>query len=131
MVSSRVGEMITTCGLPPGCLTFDSVSKACKIGSINAAVFPDPVWAHAIRSLLARMIGMAVFWIGVGSLYPDFSIFDNSKSDNPDSRKLNIGAGAELPVTLILMLSYFAKFIPEVIPWLNISFSSFDGSGGM
>lgn len=35
------------------------------MGSKNAAVLPEPVWAHAMRSRPAMMIGIEYCWIGV------------------------------------------------------------------
>ena len=40
-----------------------------RMGRRKAAVFPEPVWAQAMRSLLLRMMGMACFCTGVGLLY--------------------------------------------------------------
>ena len=40
-----------------------------RMGRRKAAVFPDPVWAQAMRSLLAMMMGRAYFWTGVGLEY--------------------------------------------------------------
>ena len=40
-----------------------------RIGKRKAAVLPEPVCAHAIRSLLPIMIGTACFCTGVGLLY--------------------------------------------------------------
>ena len=39
------------------------------MGNKKAAVFPEPVCAHAIRSLCAIMIGTAYFCTGVGFMY--------------------------------------------------------------
>jgi hypothetical protein len=35
-------------------------------GRMKAAVFPDPVWAHAIKSRFSMAAGIATFWMGVG-----------------------------------------------------------------
>ena len=40
-----------------------------RIGRRNAAVFPDPVWAHAITSRFPRIIGIEYFCTGVGLEY--------------------------------------------------------------
>ena len=37
-----------------------------RTGRRKAAVFPEPVWAQAIRSRLPTIMGMAYFWTGVG-----------------------------------------------------------------
>lgn len=39
-----------------------------RMGRVNAAVLPVPVWAMPIRSCPARMGGMAAVWMGVGSV---------------------------------------------------------------
>ena len=39
------------------------------IGNKKAAVFPEPVWAQAIRSLPSIIIGTACFCTGVGLEY--------------------------------------------------------------
>mmetsp|Transcript_13552 Transcript_13552/g.32928 ORF Transcript_13552/g.32928 Transcript_13552/m.32928 type:complete len:264 (-) Transcript_13552:1314-2105(-) len=40
------------------------------IGNRNAAVLPDPVWAHAMMSCPEQRIGSACFCTGVGTTYP-------------------------------------------------------------
>lgn len=40
------------------------------MGTRNAAVFPEPVRAMAATSTPARMSGMVLRWIGVGTRYP-------------------------------------------------------------
>lgn len=40
----------------------------CAMGKMKAAVLPEPVCAHAIRSRLASAMGMAYFCTGVGFL---------------------------------------------------------------
>lgn len=51
---------MTACGYPMSFSTgFSTI--ALIIGSKKAAVFPEPVWAQAIRSLPCLMIGIAVF----------------------------------------------------------------------
>ena len=51
-----------SCGGPP-------LHTMERMGRRKAAVFPEPVWAHAIKSLLAIMMGRAYFWTGVGLWY--------------------------------------------------------------
>lgn len=60
------------------------------IGRTNAAVFPDPVWAHAMMSFPAQMMGRAHFWTGVGSLYPLRAMFRWSWSPRFNCAKLSI-----------------------------------------
>lgn len=38
-------------------------------------VFPDPVWAHAIKSRPASIIGMLYFCTGVSLEYPALAMF--------------------------------------------------------
>src|SRR2546426_619873 len=60
--SSRVGTRISArsaCPLSPP-------ASRWRIGSMNAAVLPVPVWAEPIRSRPARASGIASCWIGVG-----------------------------------------------------------------
>ena len=45
------------------------------MGTRKAAVFPEPVWAQDMRSLLARMMGIECFWTGVGFVYLASSMF--------------------------------------------------------
>lgn len=45
-----------------------------SIGSINAAVLPVPVAAHAHKSRPARASGIQAAWIGVGSMNPQLLI---------------------------------------------------------
>ncbi len=52
--SSRVGARISARTPRPGW-----VARCCRIGSMNAAVLPVPVWAIPIRSRPVRMGGMA------------------------------------------------------------------------
>ena len=67
-------------------------------GNKKAAVFPEPVWAHPIRSRPLMIHGMAVFWIGVGFLYPDFSILSTRICLNPILSNEETGAGAFSPL---------------------------------
>lgn len=39
------------------------------MGKQKAAVLPEPVWAHAMRSRPCRQMGMEYFWTGVGLSY--------------------------------------------------------------
>jgi hypothetical protein len=41
-----------------------------RMGKTNAAVFPVPVCAQAIKSLPAKITGIAFSWIGVGLSKP-------------------------------------------------------------
>lgn len=155
IASSRVGETITTYGRPIRTSHWSDI-KLCIIGRRKAAVFPLPVWAQAIKSrlpcgkktkfkrsrfiriclntninkikLLTIIMGMPCFWIGVGTLYPLFSIFSWSKL--PKSRSLNdwIGLGAALrdgSLTLTGILLNLSKLMPVCIWLLNSSSSGF------
>ena len=42
------------------------------MGKQKAAVFPEPVWAQAIKSLPFRQMGMEYLWTGVGLVYLHF-----------------------------------------------------------
>ena len=58
-----------------------------RMGSRKAAVLPEPVCAHAIRSLLLRTTGMEYFCTGVGRVYLHNSMFEVIIS--PSSKSLN------------------------------------------
>ncbi len=45
-----------------------SAASFVRMGSVNAAVLPVPVWAMPMRSCPAMIGGMAADWIGVGSV---------------------------------------------------------------
>lgn len=45
------------------------------MGIANAAVFPEPVFACTMRSLLPIAIGMVYYYTGVGFKYLHFSMF--------------------------------------------------------
>ncbi len=45
-------------------------SSMVSIGSTNAAVLPEPVWARPRTSLRCRAWGMAWAWMAVGVVYP-------------------------------------------------------------
>ena len=64
MASSRVGERTTACG------PFPEMSIRSKIGMPKAAVLPVPVCACPIRSFPVSAVGIAAFWMGVGSSKP-------------------------------------------------------------
>ena len=49
---------------PVGC--WADLRMLAMMGKQNAAVLPDPVCAHAMRSLLARPMGIEYFCTGVG-----------------------------------------------------------------
>ena len=68
MASSRVGARISA---RTGCRAGDGLLLAkgrmrCRMGSVNAAVLPVPVWAPPMMSLPPMTSGMAWAWIGVG-----------------------------------------------------------------
>ena len=72
IASSRVGAITSAFGnvfRPPLGPPFKPrVRMPWMMGKQNAAVFPDPVCAHAMRSFPAREMGMAYFCTGVGFL---------------------------------------------------------------
>ena len=55
-------------------------SKWLIIGRRNAAVFPDSVWAQAMRSHFVEMMGMAAFWTGVGVVYLIFFTLSQTRA---------------------------------------------------
>ena len=115
MASSLVGVMITAWGAcaespePEGALV---VMMRSMIGRRKAAVLPLPVWALAIRSLPAMMIGIPCFWTGVGTVYSALKTFSSRTVDSPDDWKLLIGGGLFSPRTFTGMESYLEKLIP-------------------
>jgi hypothetical protein len=98
MHSSLVGDTITTCGRPI-LVSGASHNNILIIGIKKAAVFPEPVWAQAIRSRLAKITGMACFWMGVGTVYLDFTIFCLTKSRKLALSNVVMGGGISVPVT--------------------------------
>jgi len=64
-----------------GCAGFSA--RCCSIGNAKAAVLPVPVWATPSRSRPASRCGMAVVWIGVGSMYRALSRARSSGSARP------------------------------------------------
>ena len=58
IANSRVGLKITAWGFPTD-TSLPSSNMVWSIGNKKAAVFPDPVWAQAIKSRFAKMFGMA------------------------------------------------------------------------
>ena len=66
---------------------------------------PEPVWAQPMRSLLACTMGMAYFWMGVGFLYPDLSIFSKRISRRFASLKVSIFLGGFSPEIFAPILS--------------------------
>ena len=83
-----------------------------RTGRRNAAVFPDPVWAHAMRSLFPIMMGRAYFCTGVGLVY--FAICGGKRYERERERKgLNlVYSGKHLRVTHSQASKGFIK-------WLN------------
>ena len=68
-------------------------------GRRKAAVFPEPVWAQAMRSLLARMVGRPYFWMGVGTVYPALVTLSISSLRRFTSANVFTGATLFSPVT--------------------------------
>ena len=75
-------------------------------------VFPEPVWAQAIKSLPASVIGIAYFCIGVGLVNCALLMLVAHCSKIPACSKVSIEGGLSLPVTRTRILSYFSKFKP-------------------
>mmetsp|Transcript_782 Transcript_782/g.3032 ORF Transcript_782/g.3032 Transcript_782/m.3032 type:complete len:291 (-) Transcript_782:83-955(-) len=65
MVSSRVGDKMSALGPAP---EVSCAPRRFRTGSMNAAVFPEPVLLIATTSCPAFASGIAFLWIGVGSL---------------------------------------------------------------
>lgn len=57
------------------------------MGTKNAAVFPEPVRAMAATSTPARMSGMVLRWIGVGTRYPLWRTPRYTSSQSPIDSK--------------------------------------------
>lgn len=83
--SSRVGAR-THANNP-----FGSSQSFCKIGSANAAVFPDPVSATPMISRPCNAWGSACCWISVGFLKLTFSRASSKGSMRPSSLKVSGG----------------------------------------
>jgi hypothetical protein len=64
-----------------------SAANDCKMGSANAAVFPDPVFADPITSCPLRIDGMQQFWISVGLVIDRLERDDISHGHTPKSSK--------------------------------------------
>ena len=84
--SSRVGARISACVLR-GSRRPSSLARPARIGSTNAAVLPEPVWAMPRMSRPASCGGMAFTWIGVGTLKPAFSRPLTRPAERPSSVK--------------------------------------------
>ena len=94
-------------------------------------VFPEPVWAQAIKSLPASTMGIACFWIGVGLMNLAFLIFEEHCSRMPACSKVSIAEGISLPVTFTGISSYLSKFSPLCGASWNSSLISLGSSGGI
>jgi hypothetical protein len=86
------------------------------MGKQKAAVFPDPVWAHAMRSLPAREMGMAWRCTGVGRTYLQRRMLSLSPAPRSISAKVETGGGTSRPLVSTGMSSYASKLIP-VFSW--------------
>lgn len=67
-------------------------------GNKNPPVFPLPVCAHAIKSLLANPIGMENFWTGVGLLKCDRVTLSIKDLGIVSGKNSKIGSGGEFPL---------------------------------
>uniref|UniRef100_A0A0A9DNM5 Uncharacterized protein n=1 Tax=Arundo donax TaxID=35708 RepID=A0A0A9DNM5_ARUDO len=83
------------------------------MGKQKAAVFPDPVCAHAMRSRPASEIGMACRCTGVGRTYLHRRMLSLSASPRSISAKVETGGGTSRPLVSTGMSSYASKLIPE------------------
>lgn len=82
------------------------------VGRRNAAVFPDPVWAQAIKSRPASEIGMACFCTGVGlSYFARRTLFIREGAKSSSANELH-PSGTSAPLTSTGMSSYLSKLIP-------------------
>jgi len=81
-------------------------------GNKNAAVFPDPVWALAMRSRPLSTIGNEYFWTGVGTVYLALLMFSRIDAWSLASSKESKQGGTSVPETETGISLYFEKFIP-------------------
>ena len=86
------------------------------MGKQNAAVFPEPVCAHAIRSRPASLMGIAYFCTGVGFLNLHRSMFLFTEAPKSMSEKSLMGSGTFSPEVSTGMSSYASKSIPVDSP---------------
>ena len=86
------------------------------MGKQNAAVLPEPVCAHAIRSRPASEMGMAYFWTGVGFLNLHLSMFLFTAEPKSMSWNVLMGSGMFSPDVSTGMSSYASKSIPVDSP---------------
>lgn len=82
------------------------------IGKQNAAVFPEPVCAHAIRSRPARPIGIEYLCTGVGFVYLHLATLAMRAGPRSTSVNVEIGSGTFSPVASTGMSSYASKLMP-------------------
>ena len=97
------------------------------MGKQNAAVLPEPVCAHAIKSLPARDAGMAYFCTGVGFLNLHLFTFAFTLDPRSRSSKEEIGAGTSRPLVSTGISSYKSKSKPVFSP-VKIFVASESGS---
>mmetsp|Transcript_10503 Transcript_10503/g.44686 ORF Transcript_10503/g.44686 Transcript_10503/m.44686 type:complete len:252 (+) Transcript_10503:1011-1766(+) len=124
IASSRVGAITSAIGNvlrpPRGPPWRPLVRMPWMMGKQNAAVFPDPVCAHAIRSLRAMEMGIAYFCTGVGFLNLHRSMFLFTAA--PKSMSWNVlmdsSHGGEHSTG---MSSYISKSIPVLSPYTGAS----------
>jgi hypothetical protein len=77
--NSLVGQTINACG------NLSSLLISCKRGKPKAAVFPVPVWARPMKSLVpCNNTGIAFSWIGVGCVNPKILIELRRPSSRPN-----------------------------------------------
>jgi hypothetical protein len=97
----------------------------------KAAVFPDPVWAQAIRSRPPQTMGTECFCTGVNLLYPIRAQLFRITSPKSRSASSATDVGTSFPVASTGMSSYLSKLIPaEMWPWSNSSVDAEDDELG-
>ena len=79
------------------------------MGKQNAAVFPDPVCAHAMRSRRAKEIGIAYFCTGVGFLNLHRAMFLFTAAPKSTSWNDAMGSGHASPDVSTGISSYASK----------------------
>ena len=85
------------------------------MGKRKPPVFPEPVWAHAIRSRPPATMGMEYFWTGVGVAYLAYPMFSRRTGSIGGLVNSVTGSGTPLPEASTGMSAYLSKLIP--VPW--------------
>lgn len=99
-----------------------SLSILAQSGNRYEAVFPDPVYAQAIKSRRMRYIGIACFYTGVGvSYYNLYMLFNIVGWTSQSWNESMVGISS---LTSTGMSSYFSKLRPVSTECSEKSFSS-------